>query len=324
MIGKCHGICRYSYNLSISALTISSQIKNKALELGFSACGIAAARKLEEEEQWLKDFLHANYHGKMSYLANHFEKRLDPTVLVPGAKSIVVLLLNYFPEKFQKGSNIPIISKYAYGKDYHLVIKEKLQVLYDFINNEIAPIEGRIFTDSAPVLERAWAVQAGLGWIGKNGLLLNKELGSFFFIAELIVNLELEYDQPYEKEHCGSCSQCLSACPTQALVKPYVLDARKCISYLTIELKDEIPAEFRPKLMHRAFGCDICQDVCPWNQRPKTTTVEEFKPHPDLLKMNKVDWENLSKEEFGELFRKSAVQRAGYEKLKTTITNIKL
>jgi len=299
--------------------TVASQIKEKAIELGFSACGIAPARKLEEEEERLNDFLEANYHGKMGYLANHFEKRLDPTQLVPGAKSIVVVLLNYFPEQLQSGTAAPIISKYAYGKDYHFVIKEKLQVLFDFIIAEIAPIEGRIFTDSAPVLERAWAAQAGLGWIGKNGLLLNKELGSFFFIAELIIDLELEYDQPFEKEHCGSCNQCLSACPTQAFVKPYVLDARKCISYLTIELKDEIPKEFRPKLIHRAFGCDICQDVCPWNQRPKPTTVEEFRPHPELLKMTRVDWENLSKEKFGELFRKSAVKRAGYEKLKKTI-----
>lgn len=299
--------------------TVASQIKEKAIELGFSTCGIAPARKLEEEEERLNDFLEANYHGKMGYLANHFEKRCDPTQLVPGAKSIVVVLLNYFPEQLQSGTAAPIISKYAYGKDYHLVIKEKLQVLFDFINAEIAPVEGRIFTDSAPVMERAWAVQAGLGWLGKNGLLLNKELGSFFFIAELIIDLELEYDQPFKKEYCGSCNQCLSACPTQALVKPYVLDARKCISYLTIELKDEIPEEFRPKLLRRAFGCDICQDVCPWNQRPKPTTVEEFRPHPEILKMTKVDWENLSKEKFGELFRKSAVKRAGYEKLKQNI-----
>ncbi|MFA9391950.1 MAG: tRNA epoxyqueuosine(34) reductase QueG [Prolixibacteraceae bacterium] len=300
-------------------MNASALIKNKAIELGFSACGIASARKLETEEQRLQAFLDANYHGKMAYLANHFEKRLDPTQLVPGSKSVIVVLMNYFPEQLQTGTGIPIISKYAYGKDYHLVIKEKLQVLFDYINTEIAPIEGRMFTDSAPVLERAWAVQAGLGWIGKNGLLLNKEWGSFFFIAELIIDLELEYDQAYEKEHCGSCNQCLNACPTQALVKPYILDARKCISYLTIELKDEIPEEFRPKLMRRAFGCDICQDVCPWNQKPKITSCEKFRPLPEFLKMTKVDWENLSTEKFEALFKSSAVKRAGYEKLKQNI-----
>ena len=302
--------------------TSSALIKNMAIELGFSACGIAPVRKLEEEKDRLHNYLEQNYHGEMAYLANHFEKRLNPGKLVPAAKSIIVVLLNYFPDKLQTGSKVPIISKYAYGKDYHLVIKQKLQTLFDDINTNIAPIEGRIFTDSAPVLERAWAVQAGLGWIGKNGLLLNKELGSFFFIAELIIDLELEYDKPYEKEYCGSCNQCISACPTQAFVKPYVLDARKCISYLTIELKGEIAEVFRPKLTRRAFGCDICQDVCPWNQRPKPHIVEEFRPHPGLLKMTKADWENLSKEQFNELFHQSAVKRAGFEKLKRNISNV--
>lgn len=303
-------------------MTFSSLIKQKANELGFSACGIAKAYKLEEEEERLKSFLDRKYNGEMVYLANHFEKRLDPSLLVEGAKSIVVVLLNYFPEELQTGIGVPIISKYAYGKDYHFVIKEKLQVLFDYINTEIASTQGRIFTDSAPVLERAWAVQAGLGWIGKNGLLLNKKLGSFFFIGELIIDLELEYDEPFDKEHCGSCNQCLSACPTQALIKPYVLDARKCISYLTIELKDNIPVEFKPKLMRRAFGCDICQDVCPWNQKVKSHHVEEFKPHPNFLPLTKDDWQNLSKEEFNSLFKNSAMKRAGYDKLKMNIENI--
>ena len=300
----------------------SKLIKQKAVELGFSACGIAQTRKLEEEEVRLRNFLDSNYQGKMSYLSNHFEKRLDPTLLVPGAKSIIVVLLNYFPHKLQQGSGVPIISKYAYGKDYHLVIKEKLQQLFNFINTEIAPTEGRMFTDSAPVLERAWAVQAGLGWIGKNGLLLNKELGSFFFIGELIVDLELDYDQPYEKEYCGSCNQCLSACPTQALVKPYMLDAKKCISYLTIELKDEIPEQYKSQLMRRAFGCDICQDVCPWNQHPKPTNVDDFNPHPDFLEMTREEWENLSKEKFSQRFHESAVKRAGYKKVKQNISDV--
>jgi len=295
-------------------------IKQKAHELGFSACGIAKARKLEEEESRLRDFLELNYHGHMDYLANHFDKRLDPTLLVPGAKSVVVVLLNYFPKQLQTGSNVPLVSKYAYGKDYHLVIKEKLQGLFDFINAEIAPVTGRIFTDSAPVLERAWAVQAGLGWIGKNGLLLNKELGSFFFIGELIIDLELDYDKPYTKEHCGSCNQCLSACPTRALVQPYQLDARKCISYLTIELKDAIPDEFRSQLMRRVFGCDICQDVCPWNQKTKPTHTHEFKPNPNFLRMTKTEWQNLNSEQFSLLFKNSAVKRAGFSKFKQNLS----
>lgn len=300
-------------------LTFSSQIKSKALELGFSACGIAPVRRLEEEEARFQAYLNEQYHGEMSYLERNFDKRLDPAKLVEGAKSVVVVLLNYFPEQLQTGAGVPLIAKYAYGKDYHLVIKEKLNNLFEYIQKELAPVKGRIFTDSAPVLERVWAVQAGLGWIGKNGLLLNRELGSFFFIGELIIDLELDYDEPYLKEHCGSCNQCLSACPTQAFVKPYVLDARKCISYLTIELKSEIPEVFRPKLIRRAFGCDICQDVCPWNQRPKATKVEDFKPHPDFLKMNKADWEALSETQFNNVFQQSAVKRAGFEKLKRNI-----
>ncbi len=298
----------------------SELIKQKAAELGFEACGIARARKLAEEEKGLKAYLEANYNGKMAYMANHFDKRLDPTELVPGAKSVIVVLLNYFPRQMQTGSNVPLISKYAYGTDYHFVVKEKLQQLFDFINNEISPVNGRFFTDSAPVLERAWAVQAGLGWIGKNGLLLNKQLGSFFVIGEIILDMEMSCDQPYAEEHCGSCTQCLSACPTQALVKPYVLDSRKCISYLTIELKDDIPEEFRPKLMRRVFGCDICQDVCPWNRKAKAHNVDSLNPHRQLLEMSKEEWNTLSEEEFNELFRKSAVKRAGYKKLMKNIS----
>ncbi|MBN2806532.1 MAG: tRNA epoxyqueuosine(34) reductase QueG [Prolixibacteraceae bacterium] len=301
--------------------TFSSQIKTKAHELGFSACGIAPVRKLAEEEARYHAYLNEQYHGEMSYLVRNIDKRLDPAQLVEGAKSVVVVLLNYFPEQLQTGSGVPLIAKYAYGKDYHVVIKEKLKTLFEYIQNELTPVKGRIFTDSAPVLERAWAVQAGLGWIGKNGLLLNRELGSFFFIGELIIDLELDYDQPYQKEHCASCTQCLSACPTQAFAKPYVLDARKCISYLTIELKGDIPDHFKSKLMRRAFGCDICQDVCPWNQRPKITKEEAFKPHPDFLKMSRADWEALSETQFNNIFQQSAVQRAGFEKLKRNVFN---
>jgi epoxyqueuosine reductase len=297
-------------------------IKQKALSLGFTACGIAAARKLDEEELRLKSYLDNNYHGEMGYMANHFDKRLDPTLLVPGAKSVVVVLMNYFPHQLQVGQGVPFVAKYAYGKDYHQVVKDRLQQLFDFIDNEIAPIQGRVFTDSAPVLERAWAVQAGLGWIGKNGLLLNKELGSFFFIGELIIDLELERDQPYTKEHCGSCDQCLNACPTQALVKPYTLDARRCISYHTIELKDDTPEEYKPLLMNRVFGCDICQDVCPWNRNPTPQTTNEFFPHPQFLEMDRDEWCAMDNWDFNSIFKGSAINRAGFLKMKKNIQNI--
>jgi epoxyqueuosine reductase len=300
----------------------SEHIKQKAIELGFQSCGIARARRLDEEEEHFKNYLASHYNGKMRYMANHFEKRLDPTKLVPGAKSVVVVLLNYSQGQMQTGTDVPLISKYAYGKDYHLVVKEKLRNLFNYINDEIGTIEGRVFTDSAPVLERSWAVQAGLGWIGKNGLLLNKELGSFFVIGELIIDMELDYDAPFKGEYCGSCNQCLSACPTKALVKPYILDARKCISYLTIELKDQIPEQFQSMLHRRVFGCDICQDVCPWNRKAKKTNEQDFRPHPDFLKMNKEDWVNLSKEQFNVIFKQSALKWAGYQKLMQNISII--
>jgi epoxyqueuosine reductase len=301
----------------------SALIKQKAQEIGFSACGIASAHKLVEEELRVKEYLQNQYQGSMGFMENHFEKRLDPTLLVPGAKSLVVVLLNYFPHQLQTGNGVPIVSKYAYGTDYHVVIKDKLNQLLQFINTEISPAEGRVFTDSAPVLERAWAVQAGLGWIGKNGLLLNKELGSFFFIGELIIDLELEYDLPYEMEHCGSCKQCLSACPSKAIIKPYILDARRCISYLTIELKDDdIPEEFRPHLSNRVFGCDICQDVCPWNKRPNPNHIDEFQPDPRFLKMDSEAWKTLNEENFDQIFHSSALNRAGFKKLKMNIDSL--
>lgn len=298
----------------------STLIKTKALELGFSLCGIAPVRKLKEEEQALKAHLANRYHGEMKYMSTHFDKRLDPSLLVPGAKSMVLVLLNYFPRDLQQGSNVPKIAKYAYGTDYHYVIKDKLKALLGFINEHIAPANGRVFTDSAPVLERAWAVQAGLGWIGKNGLLINRQMGSFFFIGDLIIDLELEYDEPYRDEHCGSCKQCLNACPTHAFVEPYVLDARKCISYLTIELKAEIPEAFRPMLSQRIFGCDICQDVCPWNRKAHPTSETAFSPHPEMLQLDRDAWKNLSNEKFNELFRKSALKRAGYQKIMQNVS----
>jgi epoxyqueuosine reductase len=303
-------------------LSNSTFIKQKAQELGFSACGIAPVRKLVEEELRLNDYLDNHFHGEMSYLANHLNERLDPALLVPGAKSIVVVLLNYYPGQLQTNQDVPIISKYSYGKDYHLVVKEKLHQLLQFIHSEIKPVQGRVFTDSAPVLERAWAVQAGLGWIGKNGLLINKELGSFFFIGELIIDMELEYDSPYAKEHCGSCDKCLNTCPTRALLQSYILDARRCISYLTIEKKGDIPEEFKPLLNNRIFGCDCCQDVCPWNQHPLTHHTPEFNPDPEFLQMNKAAWQSLTHERFIHLFTHSAIKRAGYEKLMQNIKNI--
>jgi epoxyqueuosine reductase len=301
----------------------SDYIKQKALSLGFSACGIAPARKLVDEEQRLNDYLVNNFQGEMEYMANHFDKRLDPTLLVPGAKSVIVVLLNYFPNQLQTG-NVPIVSKYAYGKDYHVVVKDKLHQLFQFIHSEIKPVSGRVFSDSAPVLERAWAVQAGLGWIGKNGLLINKELGSFFFIGEIIIDLELEYDSPFEKEHCGNCEKCLRACPTGALVQPSVLDARRCISYLTIEMKEDTPQEYKPLLSNRVFGCDICQDVCPWNQKPECSLLEEFQPSDELVKMSGEEWSLLSKDKFDKLFSQSPVKRAGYDKLMQNIRNLKV
>lgn len=300
----------------------SELIRKKALSLGFSACGFANVEKLVEQEQGLRDYLENNYYGEMTYMANHFDKRLDPSLLVPGAKSAIVVLLNYFPQKVLSNETGLMLSKYAYGEDYHEVVKGKLAKLFDFIGAEIAPVQGRYFCDSAPVLERAWAVKAGLGWIGKNGLLINRKLGSFVFIGELFVDTELEYDRPYEKNYCGSCTRCLNSCPSSAFVAPYRLDARKCISYLTIEFKGEVPEKLKPVLKNRIFGCDICQDVCPWNQKLSPHDVHEFAPKQELLEFTSSDWENITHEGFTALFSKSALKRAGYSKLKQNIANV--
>jgi epoxyqueuosine reductase len=295
-------------------------IKQKAAELGFSACGITRAFKLSEHEQFLRNYLEKNYNGTMNYMGNHFDMRLDPTLLVPNARSVIVVLMNYFPPRMQQGSQAPIVSKYAYSNDYHKIIKKKLKQLFEYINCEIGNCSGRFFTDSAPILERVWAVKAGLGWIGKNGILLNKQLGSFFFIGELIIDMELLPDKPFEKEYCGSCTQCLNACPTKAFVAPYVLDARKCISYLTIELKDSIPDQFHSKLMNRIYGCDICQDVCPWNQKAKPHNIDELTPNKAMLDMNSQQWLQLDQQQFDTIFSKSAIKRAGFNKLKQNIS----
>lgn len=292
-------------------------IKEEAIRLGFMSCGISKAGFLEEEAPRLEEWLNKNRNGKMSYMENHFDKRLDPTKLVDGSKSVISLLLNYYPDKVQNPESYKI-SKYAYGKDYHFVIKDKLKSLLQFIQSEIGEVAGRAFVDSAPVLDKAWAAKSGLGWIGKNSNLLSKKAGSFFFIAELIVDLELEEDTPVT-DHCGTCTACIDACPTNAIVEPYKVDGSKCISYFTIELKDELPNSFKNTFEDWMFGCDICQDVCPWNRFSKPHNEPLFDPHPDLLKFVKKDWQEITRETFNEIFRKSAVKRTKFEGLKRNI-----
>jgi epoxyqueuosine reductase len=289
--------------------------------LGFLSCGIAKAGFLEEEAPRLEKWLNENRHGQMQYMENHFDKRLDPTKLVDGAKSVISLLLNYFPEQTQQEGTYKI-SKYAYGQDYHFVIKEKLKELLHSIQSVIGEVGGRAFVDSAPVLDKAWAAKSGLGWIGKNSNLLSKQVGSFFFIAELVVDLELEYDTP-TTDHCGSCTACIDACPTQAIIQPYVVDGSKCISYFTIELKDNIPQEVKGKFDDWAFGCDVCQDVCPWNRFSKPHSEPLFNPHPDLLSMTKRDWEEITEDTFRAVFKNSAVKRAKYSGLLRNLNFLK-
>ena len=285
-------------------------IKAEAKRLGFLSCGISKAEFLEDEAPRLENWLHKNMHGEMSYMTNHFDKRLDPTLLVPDSKSVVSLLLNYFPEETQT-NNTYKISKYAYGKDYHVVIKDKLRQLLNFIQDEIGEVHGRAFTDSAPVLDKAWAAKSGLGWIGKHSNLITKSNGSFYFIAELIIDLELDYDYAVT-DHCGNCTACIDACPTQAITEPYVVDGSKCISYFTIELKNEIPSDMKGKFNDWMFGCDICQDVCPWNRFSKTHKEPLFNPNQELLSMSKKDWEEITEEVFRKVFEKSAVKRTKY------------
>ncbi|HLU87009.1 MAG TPA: tRNA epoxyqueuosine(34) reductase QueG [Taishania sp.] len=297
-------------------------IKNKAYELGFMYCGISKAGFLEEEAPRLEKWLKNDFQGKMDYMANHFDKRLDPTLLVEGAKSVVSLLLNYFPESTQQENTFKL-SKYAYGADYHFVIKDKLKELYEYIHQEIGEVGGRMFVDSAPVMDKAWAKKGGLGWVGKNSNLIHPKEGSFFFIAELILDLELEEDGPI-KDYCGRCTRCIDACPTEAIVEPYVVDGSKCISYLTIELKDAVlPDYFKDKMDNWMFGCDVCQDVCPWNRFSKATKEKAFTPHPDLLEMTKTDWVDLTEEVFREIFKNSAVKRTKFAGLKRNIEFIK-
>ncbi len=293
-------------------------IKTEAKRLGFLSCGMSKAEFLEEEAPRLEAWLNDNMHGEMRYMENHFDKRLDPTKLVEGSKSVISLLLNYFPSETQTDSETPKISKYAYGIDYHFVIKDKLKQLLQFIQEEIGEVHGRAFVDSAPVLDKAWAAKSGLGWMGKHSNLLTKQLGSFYFVAELIVDLDLEYDTPVT-DHCGSCTACIDACPTEAIVRPYVVDGSKCISYFTIELKNSIPTEFKGKLDNWMFGCDVCQDVCPWNRFSKPHNEPLFDPHPDLLTMSKKDWEEITEEVFSTIFERSAIKRTKFAGLKRNI-----
>lgn len=304
-----------------NAAKYSQLIKSEAKRLGFLSCGISKAAFLEEEAPRLEKWLKNNMNGEMGYMENHFDKRLDPTVLVPGSKSVISLLLNYYPTQIQNPDSYKI-SKYAYGTDYHFIIKDKLKELMHFISEEIGKVNGRAFVDSAPVLDKAWAAKSGLGWIGKHSNLLTKQSGSFYFIAELIVDLDLEYDNPVT-DHCGTCTACIDACPTNAIVADRVVDGSKCISYFTIELKNEIPISEKGKFQDWMFGCDICQDVCPWNRFSKPHNEPLFNPYPELLSMTKKDWEEITEDVFREIFKKSAVKRTKYTGLTRNIQFLK-
>ena len=297
-------------------------IKTEAKRLGFLSCGISKAQFLEEEAPRLENYLNKNMNGQMRYMENHFDKRLNPTLLVEDSKSVVSLLLNYFPSEVQQDSSAPKLSKYAYGNDYHHIIKDKLKHLLHFIQDEIGEVSGRAFVDSAPVLDKAWAAKSGLGWIGKHSNLITQQVGSFYFIAELIIDLELEYDSA-TTDHCGSCTACIDACPTEAIVEPYVVDGSKCISYLTIELKENLPTSFKGKMDDWMFGCDVCQDVCPWNRFSKSHNEPLFNPHPELLSMTKKDWEEITEDTFKKVFQKSAVKRTKFAGLKRNINFLK-
>lgn len=284
-------------------------VRAEAARLGFDACGIAAAVALDDDARRLESWLNKGYQAGMQWMERHFDLRIDPRKLVPGAKSVITLLLNYYPEQ-QQQPDAPHIAKYAWGQDYHEVIRGKLNEFLATLKGQIGEIEGRGFVDSAPVLERSWAMRSGLGWIGKNGNLLTKHSGSFFFIATLITDLQLTPDAPYATDYCGTCTRCLDACPTEAIVQPSVIDANKCISYLTIELKDAlIPQPYQSQLNDWLFGCDICQDVCPWNRFSKVTQEAAFSPIPEILDLSRQEWQTLSEEAFRKIFKGSPLKR---------------
>ena len=299
--------------------TYSNLIKDEAKRLGFESCGISKAEFLESEATNLEQWLNNGFQGEMHYLENHFDKRLDPTLLVDNAKSIISLSFNYFPEEIQNEDSYKI-AKYAYGEDYHHVLKTKLKELSFFIQDQIGEVNGRAFVDSAPVMERVWAERSGLGWRGKNSLLIQKNKGSYFFLAELILDIDLVYDNPFITNHCGTCTKCVDACPTEAILPNNTVDGSKCISYFTIELKDEIPSKMKGKFKDWMFGCDICQDVCPWNRFSKQHSEKLFHPHPNLLEMNKNDWEEITEVVFRNVFKKSAVKRTKFFGLKRNIS----
>jgi epoxyqueuosine reductase len=297
----------------------SQLIKKKSKEFGFDFCGISKAHFLEEEAPKLETWLKKNYQGKMNWMENYFDMRLDPRLLVPGAKSVISLLMNYYPESFQNENSKYKVSKYAYGKDYHLILKEKCKHLMNELKMEIGDFHGRAFTDSAPVMDKVWAAKSGLGWIGKNSNLISKQNGSFLFIAEIILDVELEPDLS-TGDFCGTCTACIDSCPTQAIVAPYVVDGSRCISYLTIELKENIPTEFKKKMDGWVFGCDVCQDVCPWNRFSKPSKVDDFRLHKDFTDWESSRWEEITDEIFNEVFKQSPIKRTKLKGLKRNIT----
>ncbi len=299
--------------------SLTTSIKKKAAELGFDLCGISKVNELIEESRKLSNWLNNKMHGEMNYMQNNLDKRTNPKKLVTNAKSVISVLYNYYPSELLPEKSNYKISKYAYGEDYHFVIKKKLRELLNYIKKQADIRYARIFVDSAPVMDKVWALKSGLGWIGKNTCLINKKMGSFFFIGEIITDLELEYNREIQKDLCGKCTKCIDACPTGALAKPYVLDARKCISYLTIEYKGKLPNKLKSKFDNRIFGCDICQDVCPWNKFSFPHNEPAFIPSKELINMNKDKWEQLTLKKFNNLFKKSAIKRTNYEGLMRNI-----
>ena len=299
---------------------ISQRIKAKVKELGFLDCAILPVGELYEEKERLTIWLKNEMHGQLSYMDRDIDKRLNPQLLIENVKSIIIVLLNYYPRQKQSDCEAPVISKYAYGTDYHFVLKDKLKKLFSFIQTEIKPCNAQAFTDSAPILERAWARRAGLGWIGKNSNLISVKHGSFFFIGELILDVELPYDEPNQvRDHCGTCTRCIAACPTKAILINRAVDARKCISYQTIEVKGSLDENLKGQFENRVFGCDICQDVCPWNLKSKPHNEPDFEPHPDLLQLSKNEWHKLQQPLFNTLFKNSAVKRTGFSRLKRNL-----
>lgn len=308
--------------MSVSITKNTAIVKKMALDAGFSYCGISKAEFLEHDAPRLEKWLNEGQHGTMQWMENHFDKRLNPQLLVPGAKSVISLMYNYYTPQNQIDPQAPIISKYALGEDYHKVIKDKLFELVKNLKFEIGNFEGRVFVDSAPVMERAWAAKSGLGWIGKNSLLINKKAGSFYFLAQIICDLELSADLPI-KDYCGTCTACVDACPTEAILPNKIIDSNKCISYLTIELRDEIPTEFKTQMENRVFGCDICQDVCPWNRFSTPHSEPLFEPKPELLNMKATEWYEINELVFEKLFKNSAVKRTKFKGLKRNIDFLK-